>query len=214
MARTEEPERVCPVKSRPVPHLVCDRFLGRPFAAQVCSFAVANRSDFLPAVVTRHGVARECDPGTRRCLTFEGSLGTLGAAFLDAVRQLDPMARLGVEAPADPHLDLSLSAYDDGAFFAPHSDVVTGANRRFIGYDRLVTVTYYAHVPTARIQGGALILHPMVPSAQPAAIAPLNDRLVAFPSYAPHEVSRVSLKQASFAHARFALTYWLGRRLA
>jgi Rps23 Pro-64 3,4-dihydroxylase Tpa1-like proline 4-hydroxylase len=43
-------------------------------------------------------------------------------------------------------------------------------------------------------------------------IEPRHDRLVAFPSIAPHEIEPVDLPCNGFVDARFALVGWLHRK--
>ncbi|MBX7540170.1 2OG-Fe(II) oxygenase [Qipengyuania sphaerica] len=214
MARTDEPEASARVKTAQVPVLLVDGFMGADFAAELCDFAEAHESEFARAVVTRPGVERELDTATRRCLSFEGELGSLADRFLARAAERNVFEELRIEPLAEPHHQFSLSAHRDGDFFLPHSDVVTGGNRAFLGYDRLVTLTYYAHRPEARFEGGELVLRGLFGRGDEQVFEPLNDRLVAFPSFAPHEVRKVIQPDAPFAEARFALTCWLGRRLA
>ena len=213
MADRDEPEASVRVKGGQVPVLLADGFMGADFAAELCSFADAHREQFKRAVVTRPGVERELDLTTRRSLTFEGDLGAIGERFLRRALEADPWTALRMEPLADPHHQFSLSAHRDGDFFLPHSDIVSGSNRDYLGYDRLVTLTYYAHVPGARFEGGELVLHGLFGRGEPQVFEPRNDRLVAFPSFAPHEVRPVLQPDAPFAEARFALTCWLGRKL-
>ena len=214
MAAHDEPEATAPVKSAHVPLLVEDGFMGAKFAADLCAFAVAHGAAFKRAIVARPNVERELDLASRRSFTMAGDLGGLGAQFLERVAEAGVFEALGMKPVAEPHHEFLLSAHRDGDFFTPHTDVVVSGDRAFLGYDRLVTLTYYAHLPQARFEGGELVLHGLFGHGEPEVIEPRNDRLVAFPSFAPHEVRKVMQPDAPFAEARFALTCWLGRKLA
>lgn len=216
MSHSDEPEAASKVKSAiaEVPLHVADGFMGEDFAADLCSFAAANEAEFKRAVVTRPNVARELDLATRRSFTFEGDLGELGERFVERVHGAGLFEKLAMEPVENPHHEFLLSAHRDGDFFTPHTDITVSDNRSFLGYDRLVTLTYYAHVPGARFAGGELVMHGLFGRGEPRVIEPANDRLVAFPSFAPHEVRKVAQPGAPFAEARFALTCWIGRKLA
>jgi Rps23 Pro-64 3,4-dihydroxylase Tpa1-like proline 4-hydroxylase len=42
-------------------------------------------------------------------------------------------------------------------------------------------------------------------------LEPRNNRLIAFPSFVPHEVRRVACPSGEFADSRFAINVWLSR---
>ena len=214
MAAHDEPQARVAVKPAHVPVLVADGFMGARFAADLCALAVANQAEFKRTVVSRPDEERGLDLASRRSFTFEGDLGALGAQFLERIAHAGIFEALGMEPIADPHHEFLLSAHRDGDFFTPHTDVLVSGDRAFLGYDRLVTLTYYAHLLQARFEGGELVLQGLFGRGKPQVVEPRNDRLVAFPSFAPHEVRKVVQPDAPFAEARFALTCWLGRKLS
>jgi SM-20-related protein len=107
--------------------------------------------------------------------------------------------------------ELEMVAHGHGAFFARHIDTFTGSTRAKWNTDRLISLVFYFGLGPRRFTGGELVLHPFVPGAAPVAIEPEPNRLVAFPSFAPHEVRPVELAEDSFENARFAVNCWLHR---
>jgi Rps23 Pro-64 3,4-dihydroxylase Tpa1-like proline 4-hydroxylase len=116
-------------------------------------------------------------------------------------------------------IELDLIAYNDGAFYRRHSDLVPqnrpGGLPQPPG-DRLITAVYYFHTEPKGFEGGALRLYPI---ARPAAgqaqafvdIQPDQNSLAVFPSWAPHEVLPVRCASGSFEDSRFAVNCWVRR---
>ncbi len=78
-------------------------------------------------------------------------------------------------------------AHREGSFFIPHLDTFTSANRAEQQTDRVVTMVYYFHIQPRRFTGGALALYPFA-RGEPILLDPADNRLIAFPSFALHEV--------------------------
>ena len=99
-----------------------------------------------------------------------------------------------------------LTAYGDGAHFRTHIDTHILANKSVVNSPgtRVMTVIVYLHAHPRRFEGGDLVMH-QLGGAEVMKIAPSHNRLVAFPAFAPHEVSKVSCPGAVFANRRFAV---------
>lgn len=194
-------------------HVVVDGFMGEDFARRLLAHAVANEAAFGPSQVTSPEERRALDVDSRRSWSFAGPLGPLGEEFEQRLRGqcAELFARLGMVAPPDPILDLGLAAHRDGDYFRSHVDVFAEEKRAFATYDRMVSAVYYVCREPRGFTGGELALHPLFGGGTSEVVAAVNDRLVVFPSYAPHEVLPVSLPGDSFAAARFALNCWIGR---
>ena len=208
------------------PHARLNNFLPEDDHRRVLDWVLSNPDAFSPAVVSDSdaGAKYEVSPEDRTALTSK-SLGPfepmLRAHLLAAVDEI--VASVGV--PLSPEsLDLEFSAYGDGAFFAPHSDISTGRNRRPIGgqpgHDRILSAVYYFHREPKAFSGGMLRLYRFgaTPAADPAAanyvdLEPVNNSLVAFWSPVLHEVRPVRCPTAKFEDSRFALNCWYCRPL-
>lgn len=77
---------------------------------------------------------------------------------------------------------------------------------------RVVSAVYYLHHQPKGFIGGELALYPFRGDGPPELIEPRHNRLVAFPSIAPHEVLPVQTGAAEAA--RFSINYWLRRPLS
>jgi SM-20-related protein len=117
-------------------------------------------------------------------------------------------------APFELHrFEFDALAYGDGAFFRRHIDTLAGAIGEHSPDERILTAVYYFHREPQGFSGGELRLSPV--AHNPAAvrdIAPHRNMLVAFPSWAPHEVLPVRCPSGKFADSRFAINFWARRR--
>ena len=103
--------------------------------------------------------------------------------------------------------EIELVAHGDGGFYRPHIDTFTGDGDS-AGANRRLSLVYYFHRRPRAFSGGRLRLLAL-DGSQPVAIEPTHDSLLAFPSFAPHEVEPVSSPQDSFENCRFAVNIWL-----
>ena len=74
----------------------------------------------------------------------------------------------------------------------------------------MVSAVYYFHRQPRGFSGGQLAIYP-IDAGDAATIEPMHDRLVVFPSFAPHEVLPVTVPGNAFADARFSINCWLRR---
>lgn len=122
-------------------------------------------------------------------------------------------------------IELELAAHGDGAHYVPHLDISYGEGRKKVGaqpgQDRILSGVYYFHREPRAFTGGALRIYrmnakPKTEQVQPGDfvdLAPLQNSLVVFPSWALHEVRPVHCPSAAFADYRFALNCWFCREL-
>lgn len=207
------------------PHTRLPDFLPPGEHRALLDWALANRHRFAPATVTAGRIdSEERVDSDRRVAGILRDLGPLQPVLRKRLLDALPMivAGTGSGGPAPRSLELELAAHGDGAHFAPHVDVPIGTGRKPLGGragfndDRLLSAVYYFHAEPKAFTGGELRLFRF--GADPAEITtapgdhidlePLQNSLVAFPSWAPHEVRRVSCPSRSFANYRFALNAW------
>ena len=180
--------------------------------ARLIEWTLASEALFEPSRIGGRGY----DPSARRCTSFAATAPNPWYEVLAGrVRAMAPelFERLGMKPVAVAHCELELTAYNDGAFFRPHIDTVTGAQRG--ESDRVLSGVYYFHREPKGFSGGALRLHPFGGAGADGAIdiEPVQNALLFFPSWARHEVSPVVCPSGRFADSRFAINCWLhGRR--
>jgi Rps23 Pro-64 3,4-dihydroxylase Tpa1-like proline 4-hydroxylase len=197
-----------------LPAVIIDDFLGADAAGALLAFALGHEADFVPSEVGSEGDL-VVKPTTRQSLSYDGDLSDVISAFAAAIAR----ASEGLKAATGcgdfgPDLtDLELVAHLDGHRFRRHVDTATGASRMLGPADRVLSLVYYLHAEPRAFTGGDLVMHALM-GEERRVIAPRHDRLVAFPSIAPHQVEPISLPGNRFADARFSLVCWLGRERA
>lgn len=208
-----------PRKPLPPCHQFRD-FLDPSEHAALLDWTIASRERFIPARIAgnildpaRRVAERLNDLGPHRPV-FERRLGD---ALADIFR------RTGTRPFEVEFVELEVAAHGDGAFFAPHSDIPIGTNRRPLGgdrtgtQDRLVSAVYYFHREPKRFTGGALRLYRLgdhSASGDFVEFEPEQNSLVVFPSWARHEVRPVACPGCAFEDYRLAVNAWFCRTLA
>lgn len=185
-------------------------------------WVLAHPERFQPATVSLQNEI-VVKPADRQALTtrdFEGELNWLEDRFRAVQDELLQTLRLTV--PAIESLELEIVAHGNGAHFAPHVDIPVGVGRKPLGGrpgradDRLLSAVYYFHGEPKSFEGGNLRLYPLgadpkreaLETAQFVDIEPAQNTLVAFPSWATHEVRAISCPSEAFADYRFAVNCW------
>lgn len=178
--------------------------------ASLLQWVLANEAALSPSLVTGD-VHR---PSGRSARSFYGEapwkpwLAQRIGALLPGI-----LPELGMPPFAPSDFEIELVAYDDQCFIGRHRDTGTGATRH--KRDRVVSMVYYLHREPRGFSGGALRLLPVAPSsageAAYADIVPVQNGLVAFPSWAIHEVLPVHVTSRRYEDARFAINVWAQR---
>ncbi len=120
-------------------------------------------------------------------------------------------AELGIK-PFKYRVETDLLAYGDGAGFTRHVDARpdTGDEAK-PRVDRRISAVYYFFKEPKIFSGGQLRLYPLF-SGDPIDIEPVDNMMIVFPSFAPHEVLSVVCPSKAFADSRFAVNFWLSVR--
>ena len=188
-------------------------FLDSSTHAALLEWAIENEAKFKPTTLT--GGKR--DPSKRMSLSvrdFGPMMPVLRQRVLDLVPALIRDLRV---TPFEPSAtELELVASNDGAVFKRHIDTFTGDKRD--GSDRLVSAVYYFHAEPKAFSGGALRFYPFPFVAEDIDsnfddVQPEQNTLVAFPSWALHEVLPVSCPSRRFSDSRFSVNFWALRNL-
>jgi hypothetical protein len=142
-----------------------------------------------------------------------GGLGPFESAFGTAVvgRFREIIAGTGVPAFDIARIETEVCAQRPGSYFAKHIDTDTREPRRTLATDRLISAVYYLPREPRSFSGGDLILYDFTGQKEAARIGPVRTRLVAFPSFACHEVTPITTGDDSLAGARWSVNCWLHR---
>ncbi|GAA0312145.1 hypothetical protein GCM10009087_22840 [Sphingomonas oligophenolica] len=190
------------------PWLVRHDLLSPDECRDLLDWALDNEAHFKPAALDKGLV----DPAIRRSLSLR-DLGPFSRLFEGHVRAMVPelIDQLRVTSFVAGEIELELVAHNDGAHFALHGDLYTGQGSA--RGDRLLSAVYYFHRAPKAFSGGCLRLHRIgaVPGDMGVDIAPDQNSLVAFPSWAPHEVLTVRCPSGAFGDSRFAVNCWVYR---
>jgi len=194
------------------PACIIDNFLGPEACARLHAFAMDRQAEFVPSRVHTSAKHQVIDTQLRDSLSYAGSFGTLMAPFHASLEaSYDRIAaELGAGAFERVPTELHMAAHGDGQYLGRHIDIGNSMTGSTVAQRRVVTLIYYFHARPGAFGGGELAVYPMVGDI-PRTIEPRADRLVAIPSFAPHEILPVTVPGGRFADSRFALVSWLVR---
>lgn len=200
------------------PSLHLHDFLPEDLRQALLDWVLASQARFKAATIV-HASSDVLDLSVRSALKLRdlGSLkAALSARLLAALPQI--LGAIGGRTVAEASLEVELTAYGDGAFYRAHRDIEVGPERKPLGArpgeDRLLSSVYYFHNEPKAFSGGQLRLHRWGAKVGEAAaedfldIQPTQNSLVAFPSWATHEVRPVECPSGRFEDYRFALNCW------
>lgn len=192
-----------------VPHCILDDFLPEDLHRDLLAHCLAvddfDRGKVL--VAGELGYHADLRQGYISANRLGGQLAPFRQRLDAAFAQI--AGAIGIKPFAYPDIEFRLAAHGDGDFFKPHRDTFVGKDR-LAGGDRLITAVYYLHGQPRGFKGGELRLHPFGPG-EAVAVDPRDNQLVAFPSFAIHEVSPVEVPSGAFADSRFSVTTWFRR---
>jgi len=196
-----------------IPHLVIDGFLGAEDSGLLLAQILAAERNFTPSEVRTEEGSQEV-PQYRSSMRLPGRVGVDLSGFLAtmAAREAELIAAAGVRPFPVWHRECSVVAHGDGDFYGRHIDtrVRSEASEKS---KRIVSCVYYLNREPAGFSGGDLVLVG-IGGMPGATISPRHDRLAVFPSFLPHEVSRVSCPSGRFVDSRFNINCWLRQEAA
>ncbi len=222
----DDPGQAGPVRKGLVPpHTQLFDILRQDEHAELLAWAIGSEPKFEPAKVYLHSGedGAQVDPKQRVAMKFRG-LGPMAELMRGRLMERLPEIAdgTGYRGPSPTSIEFELNAYGEGGHFGRHIDVSTGKDRRPLGgrtgADRILSAVYYFYSEPKAFSGGALRLYRLVADKSETddsfvAYEPLQNSLVAFPSWAPHSVERVSCPSGRFADYRFGLNCWFCRTL-
>jgi Rps23 Pro-64 3,4-dihydroxylase Tpa1-like proline 4-hydroxylase len=210
------------------PYVQLQSFLPGHELGRLLEWTLSNEHRFKPAKVTRmrdDTVRSVLDPDYRIAAILS-DLGPCEPAIREHLLGALPslMEATGTPGPQPESLNLQIAAHGDGAHYRAHLDIPVGPGRQPLGpregEDRILSAVLYFHVEPQAFSGGQLRLHAFGAGRSPddapehyVDLEPLQNSLAAFPSWARHEVRKVSCPGDRFRDYRFALNCWYCRKL-
>ena len=195
----------------PPPHMVVKDAFGADMVDRLLAFAVACEAAFSDTRIGKQAKVEKAVRSSRVCTHFGPLQQELEEQFIG--RMAAAVSALGLSAFALDSLSMELVAHGDGDFYNCHIDTFVGAGRP--DTDRVLTGVYYFHGRPRAFDGGELRLFSILPPEKGGTyvdIEPLNDSLLLFPAWVPHEVRRISCPGGGFAQSRFAINCWYRRQ--
>ncbi len=189
------------------PYKIVDGFLGEALICGLLDHARAEEANFSPTKVGKaEGIL---DPGIRVSKVHR-DFGELRDELKASFEKMMPKAIEELRIPPFDlaHCEIELVAHNDGAFYKRHIDTRTGVPDT--KSQRALTGVLYFHSQPKQFSGGQFRLFSLN-SQNFVDIEPQSDRLVLFPSWAPHEVMPISCPSGKFEHSRFAINCWYRR---
>lgn len=194
------------------PHRLIRDFLPSPLPAALLDWAVENQADFKPTTMGYGGQANQ-EPTQRRSVGVR-KFGPMEPVLRQRALEIAPALfdDLRVSPSQVGSVELELIAHNDGAFLKRHIDTFTGVAWAAASGSRVLSAVYYLHHLPKAFTGGCLRLFPFGASGEEDGyldIEPEHNTLLAFPSWASHEVLPISCPSKKFADSRFAVNIWL-----
>ncbi len=193
------------------PFLQIHDFLSDKLSKEILDYAEARQADFSPST-TSSGGGMAMVTNQRISMTLK-DLAEFGPAIRENILAIAPgiIEQLKISPFEIGEIELQLAAHGDGALFVTHID--TGVHEKS-EKPRIISLVYYLHTQPKQFSGGHLRMHTLPigeDDVQPVDITPDHNSLIAFPSFAPHEVLPVVAPNVAFKDWRFAVNCWIHR---
>jgi len=192
-------------------------FLPKRELQALTKYVLEHESDFTPSTVIPHdGSDSASDPSYRKSLVLY-NLGEYTSMIEDRLRNLLPQVLTAFKHKTFPiaHLDIQLTASNDGDFFKVHQD--NSAEDPVDIHRREISFVYYFHAEPKAFTGGQLKVYdsqgevPEPGKRTAQTITPRQNALVLFPSSYDHEVLPVRCPSRRFRNSRFTVNGWFIR---
>ncbi len=195
---------------KPPAHGRITNWLGPEMVERLLDFARTQRDNFRVSGVWNDPERKnEIDLATRRSRKIK-LLGGLRDEIEARVSTVLPemCQQLGCPRYEPSKFEVELVAHGDGAFYAEHQDRYP---KSVLGR-RIISAVYYFYRVPKSFSGGALRIYPIAGREKSQVfveIEPVNDTLIFFPSWFPHEVLPVNCPSGQFENSRFAINCWI-----
>ena len=192
-------------------HVVIDGFLPAELHDALLAQTLGQEEAFKRSTMREGGA--DVHGEARKSWVNDAELGELEAPLETAVRAALPLIfeGLGIEPFEPAKIELEVSAHRDGDFYRPHVDTFHSEDRAGRKTDRVVTAVYYFHAQPRAFSGGEFRIHPFGGVGEPITIEAEDNRLLAIPAFALHEVRPIACENGEFRSSRFAVNAWVHR---
>lgn len=192
------------------PYMHVHDFLSDTLNKEILAHGISKSADFHPSKTNKNGVGIVTE---FRISAVLHDLGPYREIIKDHIRLVVPeMTEKLQMAPFEVgEIEVELAAHGDGALFKAHIDTSVHHHTE---KPRIISAVYYLHSQPKKFEGGNLLLHTMPfgkGDDEPKEIEPENNSLLAFPSFALHEVLPVIAPGVEFKDWRFAVNCWIHR---
>lgn len=193
------------------PYRLIRDFLPSPLDRSLLDWAIENEGSFSPTKVVKQGIDN-LDLEFRQSVSVR-KFGPAKEMIRVRVREVAPglISALAVSPSELDLVEVELVAHNHGAFFKRHTDTLSGEGWAAGGMRTVSLICYLFREPKG-FTGGGLRLFAWVADGGTDSfvdIEPEHNTLVAFPSWASHEVLPISCPSRAFADSRFAINIWL-----
>lgn len=189
---------------------VRDLLLSAGDLADLLAFTAAHEADLKPTAVGSFGDGTAgLNPSYRSSRRLPSLIFKPWSDRIKAiVAPLLPgiLTDLGMKAFDVARYEIELVRHNDGDFYRRHIDTQTGPSETA---RRAISLVYYFHAEPKAFEGGALRLYALNRNDVFRDIEPKQNRLVAFPSWVPHEVMPIACPSGRFIDSRFAINCWV-----
>jgi len=187
-----------------------ENFLQPHVSEDLLTYCLKNEINFKQATI-HDGAVNSVNKEYRKSFVFR-DLGDFKCIIKEEIGKLLPdiYRKLMIKPFEVKSYELELAAHGDGAFFKEHIDTLTGK----LDNDkaRTISIVYYFFSEPKQFEGGELQINPvefMEGDDEPVILAPINNSLIVFPSFSPHEVLPIKLRDPEFKSWRFTVNCWL-----
>ena len=203
------------IEEGPIPFVHVRDFLSSELRDLLLQMVIADREKFGDATTFNSDAEMVVSAGDRlgRVLRFDlinPYMKLFLPELLRALREIPILSRLGDLEISHKRIELQVTNYSDGDFFAKHVDDDIGPHR-----DRRVSFVYYLRRTPDSFYGGDLLLHDREKTSSSGSsrsftrILPLDNSIVFFPSSCLHEVLPTFVESGRHEDGRISVNGWL-----
>ncbi|MBE9461047.1 2OG-Fe(II) oxygenase [Dyadobacter subterraneus] len=194
--------------ARLFPYMHIHDFLSDELNAEILAYAVKRQLDFKQSVIYSGGIKKISE--SRISLTLK-NFEPYKTIIQESIRKRVPALVDGLKLSKfnAGEIETEFVSYGDRSLFKSHIDT---AVHKKTEKPRVISVVYYLHSIPKKFEGGNLRIHTISIGEEKEHsidISPDNNSLLAFPSFAPHEVRPVIAPGIDFKDRRFAINCWI-----
>ena len=192
--------------------LILEEFLAPAELQALLQHTLDREAEFQLSEVVSPGAAGSMVDHEYRRSRVLMNLGDYRAVVVNRLESCWPriLSRLGHDEFVASHVEVQITASNDGDFFHWHSDNCHEENA-----PREITFVYFFHREPTNFRGGELRIYDSrwenggyVPMENHHTIVPQQNQMVLFVSSLAHEITPVECSSQAFADSRFTMNGW------